>query len=79
MTSTDAQPQPEIEHAVLQLAMYTQRRDQLVYGRTGDVDEDGKVHVTPWEEVDPMGVQQYLEDARVAVNVMLALGWSHHG
>lgn len=63
------------DHAVEQLAIYSQQRDQRLYGANTDFDEDGKAHYTPWAEIDPIGQQQYLNDAKVAVSVLLALGW----
>lgn len=66
----------KIERSIEQLAIYSFLHDQNVWGRRGEVQEDGKVHLQPWEEASIMAQEQYRQDATTTVGVMLKLGWN---
>lgn len=57
--------------AIEQLAMFSQARDAREWGAA----VDGVFHPT-WDEIDPVGRQQYIADATATVRAMVALGWA---
>jgi hypothetical protein len=66
----------KIERSIEQLAIYSFLHDQHVWGRRGEVQEDGKVRDLPWEDAGIMAQEQYRQDATMTVGVMLKLGWN---
>lgn len=56
---------------ITQLALFAQARDARGWGAI----IDGVPHPT-WEEIDPVGREQYIADATATVRAIVALGWT---
>jgi hypothetical protein len=57
--------------AIEQLSLFAQARDARASGAI----IDGIAHPT-WDEIDPVGRQEYLADATAIVRAIVALGWA---
>lgn len=55
---------------ITQLALFAQARDARGWGAT----INGVAHPT-WDEIDPLGRKQYLDDATAIVRAIVALDW----
>lgn len=55
--------EPTFEHDREQLALFFHARDSQAFG------------TAPWDEIDPIGREQYLGDAEAAMKALQALGW----
>lgn len=63
-----------LDKHVLQVAMVHQRADAMEWGGR-DKDNPDIIHPS-WDEIGETGQQEYIKDAKLSVQALVAIGWS---